>query len=139
MSRQPASRAKRAILAIGVLAATAAACSSDSPDTTISPDNDVITAINVLTPDPDDQERVVSLLEEGITDISQQPGFVSASIHQSFDSPKIVVYAQWEDQAAFDGIVEYITNGGAPAQGEAFAIGNPEFHLYDVVQTTQTD
>lgn len=30
---------------------------ADKNITTISPDNDVITAINVLTPDPDDQER----------------------------------------------------------------------------------
>ena len=36
------------------------------------------------------------------------PGFVSASIHKSFDRTKVINYAQWRSQADLDASVEAI-------------------------------
>jgi quinol monooxygenase YgiN len=63
----------------------------------------LLTLINVFTVDPAHQNELVKLL----TDATEQtmkhlPGFISANIHRSLDGGKVVNYAQWESQSAFE-------------------------------------
>ena len=53
----------------------------------IEAQTEILTVVNVLVPKPEEQEKVVSLLQKGMTDTMQhQPGFISANIHKSLDS-----------------------------------------------------
>ena len=73
---------------------------------TISKDNNVITLINVFTVGPDNQQRLADILIEA-TDKAMKyvPGFVSASIHRSFDGTKVVNYAQWRSREDFEAMM----------------------------------
>jgi len=69
---------------------------------TISKDNEVVTLVNVFTVGAENQQRLVDVLIEATEKtMKRQPGFVSASIHRSFDGGKVVNYAQWRSREDF--------------------------------------
>ena len=101
---------------------------------TIEAQTDILTVVNVLTPKLEEQNRVVSLLQKGMTDTMQhQPGFISANIHKSLDSSHVLVYAQWQDSKSLENAVKLIETGLAPSMMEVFSIGNQEYHPYELV------
>jgi quinol monooxygenase YgiN len=62
-----------------------------------------VTMINVFTVRPEESERLIEILADGIRRVtSRQPGFVSATIHASLDRTRVVNYAQWENRAAYE-------------------------------------
>jgi len=64
--------------------------------------NGVLTLINVFTIEPGKQAELVNVLVRATNEVMKRmPGFISASIHRSFDGTKVVNYAQWADQGAF--------------------------------------
>jgi quinol monooxygenase YgiN len=70
---------------------------------TIEKDNEVLTLINVFTVEPAQQKKLVDLLVEATEQTMMHlPGFVSANIHRSYDGRKVINYAQWESQGAFE-------------------------------------
>ncbi|MDJ0567428.1 MAG: antibiotic biosynthesis monooxygenase family protein [Pleurocapsa sp. MO_192.B19] len=100
----------------------------------IEAQTEILTVINVLIPKPEEQEKIISLLQKGMTDTMQhQPGFISANIHKSLDSSHVLVYAQWKDSASLQDAVKLIESGKALSMMEVFSIGNPEYHPYEVV------
>ena len=71
--------------------------------TTISPDQDVMTLVNVFTVEPERQQELVDLLVQATDEVMRQlPGFVSANIHRSDDGRHVVNYAQWATAADFE-------------------------------------
>ena len=100
----------------------------------IEAETEILTVVNVLIPKPEEQEKVVSLLQKGMTNTMQhQPGFISANIHKSLDSSHVIVYARWKDNASLQDAVKLIEAGKAPSMMEVFTIGNPEYHPYEVI------
>jgi quinol monooxygenase YgiN len=70
---------------------------------TIEAQRPLLTLINVFTVDPGKQQQLVDLLTEATEQTMKHlPGFVSANIHRSLDGNKVINYAQWENQAAFE-------------------------------------
>jgi heme-degrading monooxygenase HmoA len=78
---------------------------SNQPDTAqaqIQAGAELVTLINVFTVDPSDQGRLVEAWQQATDEVmSHRRGFISASIHRSFDGTKVVNYAQWESREAF--------------------------------------
>ena len=106
----------------------------------IDPDFDGLTVVNVLTPAPADQERVIDLLRRGIDGvIRRQPGFVAAAIHRSTDSGHVVVYARWRSAADLQGAGKTVGAGGAPDMAEAYRLGKAEYHAYEVMSVISAD
>ena len=100
----------------------------------IDTQTDLLTVVNVLIPKPEEQDKVIALLQKGMTDtMEHQPGFISANIHKSQDSSHVLVYAQWKDSESLKDAVKLIETGKAPSMMEVFSIGNPEYHPYEVV------
>jgi heme-degrading monooxygenase HmoA len=99
---------------------------------TIARDNDVVTLINVFTVAPEDQERLVDVLVDATRVVMRrQPGFVSASIHKSFDGTRVTNYAQWRSLEAFEAMLR--NQEAAEHMGEAARIAERfEPHLYEV-------
>jgi len=57
----------------------------------------------VFTVEPEKADELVSVLVEATEKTMRHlPGFVSANIHRSLDSRKVVNYAQWESRQAFE-------------------------------------
>jgi heme-degrading monooxygenase HmoA len=75
--------------------------------TQISEDNQVITLINVFTVEPQNQERLIKILEQATEEVMRHlPGFVSANIHRSLDGARVVNYAQWKTKEAFEHMLQ---------------------------------
>lgn len=74
--------------------------------TTIDPNRDLMTLINVFEVDP---TRCDELVEDLVTatdeTISGLDGFVSANIHRSDDGTRVVNYAQWASRAAYQAML----------------------------------
>lgn len=96
-----------------------------------------VTLINVYEVEPDRQAELAHLLSE-ITDaeIRAQPGFVSVSVHSSFDGKRVVNYAQWASKADFDA---FMREPSTQAQLKRFAAlaksVSPSFYRVDAVHT----
>jgi heme-degrading monooxygenase HmoA len=64
---------------------------------------DILTLVNIFTVKPEDQQRLVErLIQATESTMKHQPGFVSASIHKSFDGARVVNYAQWRSREDFE-------------------------------------
>jgi heme-degrading monooxygenase HmoA len=59
---------------------------------------EVVTQITTVKVPPDNQDEVLQLMEERARFMSQQPGFVSISLHRSEDGSHVVNYIQWRDR-----------------------------------------
>jgi antibiotic biosynthesis monooxygenase (ABM) superfamily enzyme len=77
--------------------------------TTISPNEDVVTLINVFTVEPEKQQELIDVLI-GATEqvMSKLPGYVSANIHRSLDGTKVTNYAQWRRREDFEAIFDNV-------------------------------
>ena len=70
---------------------------------TIAKGQSVLTLVNVFTVKPEDQNKLVQVLIDATEQtMKHAAGFVSASIHKSYDGTKVVNYAQWRSQKDFD-------------------------------------
>lgn len=75
--------------------------------TVIALDQPIATLINVFTCTPDRQAELVAewirMTEETMQHL---PGFISANVHASNDGEKVINYAQWESEAAFQATLQ---------------------------------
>ncbi|KOT99043.1 antibiotic biosynthesis monooxygenase [Streptomyces sp. NRRL F-5755] len=71
--------------------------------TTISPDADLITLVNVFTVTPGRQTELADALDRATRDVFLAvPGFVSANLHVSLDGRRVVNYAQWAGEEQYE-------------------------------------
>jgi len=61
--------------------------------------NNVTVLISVFTVQPENEQKLIELIEEGTLSLfSKQPGYISCSVHRGSDSKRLVLYGQWEGQ-----------------------------------------
>jgi quinol monooxygenase YgiN len=105
--------------------------------TTISPEQEVFTLINVFTVEPAQQQRLVeTLIETTESLVKHLPGFVSASVHKSLDGTRVVNYGQWKNKEAFD-----IMRQSPEVQkrmGFALQLGQSDGHFYTVASVSNS-
>ncbi len=69
----------------------------------ISKNNDVVTVIFSFATEPGTQQKLIEMMAEAFQTTTQhQPGFVSASLHQSLDGLRVFNYAQWRTAAEYE-------------------------------------
>lgn len=74
---------------------------------TIHADN-TFTQVVRFDVDPDRQSRLLAVIAAEVERwVSRRPGFISASFHASGDGRHVLNYAQWRDEAAFDGFTTH--------------------------------
>jgi heme-degrading monooxygenase HmoA len=101
---------------------------------TIRADPDYLTMINVFTPTTGTQDEVAAAVQAGLEDsVGRMPGFIRSTVHRSKDDARVVVYAQWRDQASVDAAVAAIQDGAAPEMPRALTIARSELHPCDVL------
>ena len=61
-------------------------------------DNQPVTQITVIEPEPGKQAAALSLMTERARFMARQPGFISVSLHRSLDGQRIVNYIQWQSR-----------------------------------------
>ena len=64
----------------------------------IRTDNQPVTQITVIEPEPEKQAEALSLMIGRARFMARQPGFISVSLHRSLDGRRIVNYMQWQSR-----------------------------------------
>jgi heme-degrading monooxygenase HmoA len=64
----------------------------------IQTDNQPVTQITVIEPEPGKQAEALALMTERASFMARQPGFISISLHRSLDGRRIVNYVQWKNR-----------------------------------------
>ena len=96
--------------------------------TTIAVTKEVTTLINILTVEPENQEKVIELLR-GSTEnvVSRLDGWISTSFIAAKDQRRVVIYSQWRDPASVEAMqsnpemVAYFPRVAALAAFDSFA------------------
>jgi quinol monooxygenase YgiN len=69
---------------------------SNDMETTIRADTDITTLVNVLTVEPDTQQKLLELLTSATDGMfSTFAGWISTSLLASRDGKRVVIYSQW--------------------------------------------
>ena len=97
-------------------------------NTTIAMTKEVATLINILTFEPENQEKVIELLR-GSTEnvVSRLDGWISTSFIAAKDQRRVVIYSQWRDFASVEAMranpdmVAYFPRIAALAALDSFA------------------
>jgi quinol monooxygenase YgiN len=102
--------------------------------TTISKEANFLTLINVFTVEPNNQQKLVDLLilatESSVRKVN---GFISSSLHKSFDGTKVTMYAQWKSIEDYQNMRNNST--ASPYLEEALKIAKFDPGMYEVVET----
>lgn len=100
--------------------------------TNIKKNSGIITLINVFTVEAENQQKLIDLLIDATKKIiNKQEGFISANIHKSLDGTRVVNYAQWKSQEAFE---KMLKNPKAIVHmNEILNIAKADGRLYNVV------
>ena len=64
----------------------------------IRPDNQPVTQITVIEPEPGKQAETLSLMTERACFTARQPEFISINPHRSLDGRRIVNYIEWRSR-----------------------------------------
>ena len=101
---------------------------------TISSNPKLTTLVNIFTVDPGKQQQLVDTLVEATErTMKRMPGFVSASIHKSYDGTKVINYAQWKSREDFEAMAR--NPEAVPHMKAAASLARFEPILCDVVES----
>ncbi|MCE4557079.1 antibiotic biosynthesis monooxygenase family protein [Roseateles cellulosilyticus] len=93
----------------------------------------VVTQINVFTVPPGRQQELIDHLAKAALTAREVEGWLSASLHLSFDGTRVVNYAQSADQEAATRVIAHLKAKGLIDGNKAFGEAHPG--LYEVVFT----
>jgi len=100
---------------------------------TISLKESHLTLINVFSVEAPKQQELVDLLTLATeSSVSKVAGFVSASLHKSFDGTKVIMYAQWRSMADYQNMRN--NPDASPYLLQALEFATFEPGMYEVVQ-----
>ena len=72
----------------------------------------IVTHINVFTVPSERQQLLIDPLVETVKAAQSVPGWLSASIHKSFDGTEVVNYVQFENSEAVQAVLRHLAAGG---------------------------
>jgi quinol monooxygenase YgiN len=97
-------------------------------NTTIAVTKKVATLINILTFEPENQEKVIELLRSSTESVvSRLDGWISTSFIAAMDQRHVVIYSQWRDLTSVEAMrtnpdmVAYFPRIAALAAFDSFA------------------
>lgn len=99
--------------------------------TTISQDNNLVTVINKFSVEPENQKKLIKLLDDLREIVEKLPGFISANVHRSLDGTRIVSYAQWNSKEDYQAV--YTNSQATPILDEIKKISKFTWNIYEVV------
>ena len=108
--------------------------SAGTNPTRISKDANLVTVINMFSVKPENQKKLLQLLEDLRIVVEKLHGFISANVHRSFEGTRIVSYAQWNTKEAYQAF--YTNSDARPILDEIKKISKFSWNLYEVVYTS---
>ena len=108
--------------------------SAGTNPTRISKDSNLVTVINKFSVDPENNKRLLQLLDDLRVVVEKQPGFISANVHKSYEGTRIVSYAQWNTKEDYQAV--YTNTDAKSILDEIKKISKFSWNLYEVVYTS---
>ena len=108
--------------------------SAGTNPTKILKDANLVTVINRFSVEPENQKKLLQLLDDLKVVVERQPGFISANVHRNFEGTRIVSYAQWDTKEDYQAV--YTISEAKPILDEIKKISKFSWNLYDVVYTS---
>jgi len=108
--------------------------SAGTNPTRILKDSNLVTVVNLFSVKPENQKKLLQLLEDLRVVVEKLPGFISANVHRSFEGTRIVSYAQWNTKEAYQAV--YTNSDAKPILDEIKKISKFSWNLYEVVYTS---
>ena len=103
----------------------------------IEADDGTIVHINVFTCAPENQQALVDSLTDAVNAARTVPGWLSASIHRSFDGRQVTNYVQFASHEAAKAVVRLLMSEGLLQKN--LALGAVAPGQYEVVYTSSAD
>ena len=101
---------------------------------TISPDRKDTMAILVFQVEPAKQEALVDAGKNNSQKVMEKkPGFISGSIHKSFDGNSVVNYSQWENRKSYDEAINFLSPEEVIIGEKIFDLADPDWNIYELV------
>jgi hypothetical protein len=97
----------------------------------------IVTQINVFTVPSGGQDALVDYLARAAQAAKEVDGWISASIHRSYDGTRVVNYAQSRDEHAARRVIEHLRAQGLIDGNRAYGEAHPG--LYEVVFTLDAE
>lgn len=97
----------------------------------------VVTHVNVFTVAPEKQQLLVDSLIETVKAAREVPGWLSASVHRSYDGTRVVNYVQFESHAAAQAVLKHLAAGGYLKRNTALGTVAPG--QYEVVYALEKE
>ena len=101
----------------------------------IKANSGIVTQINSFTVPEGGQDALISLLRESAQFVQDTPGWLSASLHKSQDGTRVVNYAQSQDIASAQLVIQRLRENGFFDRNKFLGEAHPG--LYDVVFTLE--
>ena len=98
---------------------------------------DVVTHVNVFTVAPERQQALVDSLIETVKAAREMPGWLSASVHRSYDGSKVINYVQFASHDAAQAVLRHLAKGGYLQRNTSLGTVSPG--QYEVVYTLTAD
>ena len=105
--------------------------SAGSTPTKITQDTNLVTVINKFSVEPENQKKLVKLLDDLRKIVEKLSGFISANVHRSLDGTRVVSYAQWNSKEDYQAV--YTNSQAIPILGEIKKISKFTWNIYEVV------
>ena len=100
----------------------------------ISPESKSIMAILVFKVEPSKQEQLVDAGKNNSQQVlEKKPGFISTSIHKSFDGNHVVNYSQWENRKSYDDAINFLNPEEVKIGEKIFDLADPDWNIYELV------
>jgi len=101
----------------------------------IRANSSIVTQINVFTVPTGGQNALIDYLSQAAQAAKEVDGWISASLHRSFDGTRVVNYAQTQDEDAAQRVIEHLKTKGLIDGNKAYGEAHPG--LYEVVFTLE--
>ena len=100
----------------------------------ISSDNKLTTVILIFQVGPENQAALIEAAKENSQKVMEKkPGFISASLHKSFDGTSMVNYAQWDSRKSYEEAINFLKPDEVKIGEKIFDIADPDWNIYDLV------
>ena len=105
----------------------------------ISLENKLSDVIIIFEVDPKNQSSLIeAAIENSQKVMEKKPGFVSASLHKSFDGTSVVNYAQWENQKSYEEAINFLNPEEVKIGEKIFDIADSDWNIYELVFSAGT-
>jgi quinol monooxygenase YgiN len=97
---------------------------------TIAINNEVVTAIDLFSSEPERQQELVDALIDSVPITAQQAGFISISIHKSTDGVRVATYLQWQTREDYEAFINSVE--GQQVAETLSEFPKPDSHIYEI-------